>query len=76
MDSPYETDQELRDAAFLALRKALGPADALRFIRLYRPEPGDYTEERVLHIGDPTIEEIMERIRLRREQDPVRDEAA
>jgi hypothetical protein len=62
IDSPYKTDQELHDAAFLALREALGPEDALRFVRLYRSEPGDYTEERLLHTGDRSIDEIMESI--------------
>lgn len=62
MDSPYKTDEELRDAGFLALREVLGPADALRFIRLYRPGAGDYTEERVLYVGDPTFEELMQEL--------------
>ena len=58
MDSPYKTDEELRDAGFLALRAALGPADAVRFVRLLKPGPGDYTEERLLHIGNPTLEDL------------------
>jgi hypothetical protein len=54
----HKSQQELRDAGFLALREALGPDDALRFIRLYRPAPGDFTEERLLPVGTPTIEEL------------------
>jgi hypothetical protein len=67
MNSPYASDQELRDAGFLALRAALGPDDAFRFIRLYRPGPGDYTEERVLHVGNPSLEELKESFKRMRE---------
>jgi hypothetical protein len=67
MASRFETEQDLKDAAFLALREALGPEDALRFMRLYRPEPGDFTEEKYLYLGDPSVEEIMGDLLRRRE---------
>lgn len=60
-----ESEEELRDAGLLALRHALGAERALRFIRLYEPGAGDYTRDRVLYIGDPTLEELLENIRER-----------
>ena len=63
------SDQALLDAGFLALREALGPENAYRFVRLLRPGPGDYTEERVLHQGNPTLEELMASIRARRRRE-------
>lgn len=56
------TEEELRDAAFLALHAALGPADGLRFMRYYRPEPGDFTQEKYLYLGNPSLDELLGRI--------------
>jgi hypothetical protein len=50
-----ESEEELRDAGLLALRQTLGVERAMRFIRLYEPRAGDYTRNRVLYIGDPTL---------------------
>ncbi len=75
MDSPYKTDEELREAGYLALHNALGGADAVRFIRLFRPGPGDFTEERTLYIGNPSLEELVERIE-RNKQKQAQEEAA
>lgn len=58
-----ESEEELRDAGLLALRQTLGVERAMRFIRLYEPGAGDYTRNRVLCIGDPTLEELLEGIR-------------
>jgi hypothetical protein len=73
MASRFKNDQELKDAAFLALREALGPDDALRFMRLYRPEPGDFTEEKLLYLGDPSLDEIMADLRAMREDKRPRE---
>jgi len=58
-----ESDEALRDAGLIAMRHALGVERALRFIRLYEPGAGDYTRDRVLYVGDPTLEELLEDVR-------------
>jgi hypothetical protein len=70
MEALDDAEYELREAGFLALHNALGPVDAVGFIRLYRPGAGDYTGERTLYIGDPTFEEI------RRDNERVRQDEA
>ncbi|MCD8211863.1 MAG: hypothetical protein LUC17_02430 [Oscillospiraceae bacterium] len=37
---------EVQSAGFHALREALGPAGAVRFLQLYTSGRGDYTKER------------------------------
>jgi hypothetical protein len=54
-------DTEVRISGIEALNKALGPADALRFLTLLHREPTDYVEiSRRLYDGQ-TIEEIFDR---------------
>ncbi len=56
-------DTEIRISGIEALNKALGPANALRFLTLLHREPTDYVEiSRRLYDGQ-TIEEIFERAR-------------
>jgi hypothetical protein len=40
------TANEIRDEGMKALRRALGPADMIRFLRMCEPGSGDYTRER------------------------------
>ena len=67
-----KTEEELRDAAFLALHDALGPGDGLRFMRFYRPEPGDFTQEKYLYLGNPSLEEVLASIDRARAGNPGR----
>jgi hypothetical protein len=54
-------DAELRVLGIEALNKALGPAEALRFLALFHHEPTDYVEiSKKLYEGQ-TIEEIIKR---------------
>ena len=46
MEAPIMNQTELRNPGFRALVKALGWANAVRFLRQYDPGSGDYTEER------------------------------
>lgn len=56
-------DAEIRTRGIEALNKALGPANALRFLTLLHREPTDYVEiSRRLYDGQ-TIKEIFERAR-------------
>ncbi len=56
-------EAELRVLGIDALNKALGPAEALRFLALFHREPTDYVEiSRKLYEGQ-TVEEIFKRSR-------------
>ncbi len=54
-------EAELRVLGIEALNKALGPAEALRFLALFHREPTDYVEiSKKLYEGQ-TVEEIFKR---------------
>ena len=54
-------EAELRALGVEALNKALGPAEAMRFLALFHHEPTDYVEiSKKLYEGQ-TVEEIFER---------------
>lgn len=56
-------EAELRVTGIEALNKALGPAEALRFLALFHSEPTDYIEiSKRLYEGQ-SIEEIFKRSR-------------
>jgi hypothetical protein len=52
------TPGELRERGFRALVRALGYADALRFLRQYESGYGDYTEERQTMLPPATAEDL------------------
>ncbi len=54
-------EAELRVLGIEALNKALGPAEAMRFLALFHREPTDYVEiSKKLYEGQ-TVEEIFKR---------------
>jgi len=63
MSTEHRTSEEIRSIGFKALREALGVEDGLRFLRLYTGSTGDYTAERDLILGAPTLEELVEEAR-------------
>ncbi len=63
---------DIRREGLTALRKALGPVDALRFIMECKLGKGDYTAERHVILGDPNLKEIVDSIRTRRVRKAVR----
>ncbi len=56
--SRENTLEEIRAIGMAALREALGPVDAIRFLRLFDLGSGDYTAERAEILGDPTLDEL------------------
>jgi hypothetical protein len=54
-------DAELRIIGIEALNKALGPAEALRFLALFHRQPTDYVEVSKKLFEGQTIEEIFKR---------------
>lgn len=57
------TIPEIKVKGWEALVKELGYAGATKFILLYKPGEGDYTEKRKELLHDLTIDEIIREIR-------------
>jgi hypothetical protein len=66
IDGGKATLAELRRAGIDALAKALGPVGMARFLQQFDPGQGDYTSERGRILGNPSVEEVMDEIELRR----------
>ena len=54
-------ESELRVLGIDALNKALGPAEALRFLALFHREPTDYVEVSKKLYENQSVEEIFKR---------------
>ena len=76
MTTEYRTLEDLREAGMAALVKELGPIDAVRFLRIFRPGKGDYTAERDQILGDPSLEELFAQLDALRADHDKSDEAA
>ncbi|MFA4877012.1 MAG: hypothetical protein WC586_06330 [Methanoregula sp.] len=53
-----KTIARIQSEGFDALVNALGPEDAIRFIRSFDPGSGDYTKERKKYFKDKTVKQI------------------
>ena len=60
--------KELRERGFDALTKELGPSGMAIFVRQFEKGDGDYTEERARLQKDLSIDDIVSRIKKRKEQ--------
>lgn len=59
MDPLIMNQAELRHRGFKALTEALGWVNAVRFLRLYDPGSGNYTEEREALFKDLTLDQVL-----------------
>jgi hypothetical protein len=62
---------EVHRRGLRALAKALGPADYVRFLKLYRSGKGDYTKERAKWLDGDSMDEIAEKIRAKQKKKRV-----
>lgn len=53
-----KTIAQIQNDGYETLAKALGPEDAIRFIRSCDPGSGDYTKERKTYLKDNTVKQI------------------
>ncbi len=70
MTHPVLTDPEVRRVGLQALSERLGPAGLIRFLRMFDPGHGDYTEERHEWLDQLTLDDIQRAIEQRRSRDP------
>ena len=53
-----KTIAQIQNEGYQALVSALGPEDAIRFIRSYDPGCGDYTKDRKKYLKNKTVKQI------------------
>ena len=63
MSQTLKTSNDIREAGIHVLMKALGPANAIRFLQQFDPGHGDYTAERHKIIGNPSIDKLIREIK-------------
>lgn len=68
---PYRTSAEVNAAGLDALIRALGVADAARFLQQYGPGFGDYTAERDALLEGLSMEDVLD---LAKEHERGQDE--
>jgi hypothetical protein len=55
--------RELRQKGYKALFDALGPVDMIRFIQQMSEGQGDYTRDRKKWLGNPSVNEIIQKMK-------------
>ena len=53
-----KTIAQIQSEGYEALINALGPEDAIRFIRCFDPGSGDYTQDRKKYLKNLTVKQI------------------
>lgn len=59
------TGEQIRVRGLAALRRELGRAGLVRFLRHYEPGAGDYTRQREQLLADLTMDELRQRVHRR-----------
>jgi hypothetical protein len=67
MSVEFMTLEQVRTTGYRALLHELGPVNTIRFMQQFEMGYGDYTHERHLWLGDYTLEDIVQEIRVQRE---------
>ena len=57
---------QIRDEGISVLTESLGPVDTIRFLQQFDLGHGDYTAERHRILGNPSVEEVLRKIKARR----------
>ncbi len=67
MTNPNATLSEVTATAIALLCRQIGPANTARFLNQFHGGRGNYTEDRLEILGDPTVEELVAEVKSRRE---------
>lgn len=67
MNPATMTLEQVRLAGLQALSRDLGPVGLVRFLQQFETGYGDYSTERHGWLADPTVQDISEEIKRRRE---------
>ena len=63
------TLNEIQQTGLAALSRELGPVGMIRFLQMFETGYGDYSQERSLWLKEQSVEDIVQRIKQRREQE-------
>ena len=61
-----KTLNQIREEGISVLAESLGPVDAIRFLQQFDLGHGDYTAARKRILGNPTLDQVLGRIKARR----------
>ncbi len=67
MNQVVMTLEQIRMTGLRALSRDLGPVGLVRFLQQFETGYGDYTTERHLWLGEPTVEYLAQEIECQRE---------
>jgi hypothetical protein len=67
MSQVVMTLEQIRLTGLKALARDLGPVGLVRFLQQFETGYGDYTAERHLWLGEPTVQYLAEEIERQRE---------
>ena len=65
------TLEQVRLTGLRALYRDLGPVGLVRFLQQFETGYGDYTAERHLWLGEPTVQELVQEIERERKTAPA-----
>ena len=68
MNPELKTTAEITADAIRLLCRELGPVNTARFIGQFTRGTGDYTRDRYILVGDPTVAEMVAEIKRHRDQ--------
>lgn len=71
IDGGSATLAELRRVGIEALVKALGPVGMARFLQLFETGRDDYTSDREVILGNPSVDELIDEVERRRGSPPT-----
>ena len=66
MEMPVRTMEQIRLSGLRALSRDLGAVGLVRFLQQFETGTGDYTLHRHEWLGEPTLEDVVEKIRRNR----------
>ena len=66
------TLNEIQQTGLAALSRELGPVGMIRFLQMFETGYGDYSQERSLWLKEHSVEDIVQRIKQRREQEALK----
>jgi hypothetical protein len=61
-----KTLNQIREEGLSVLTESLGPVDTIRFLQQFDAGHGDYTAQRHRILGNPTVDQVLKKLRARR----------
>lgn len=65
------TLNEIQQTGLAVLSRELGPVGMIRFLQMFESGYGDYSQERSLWLKEQSVEDIVQRIKQKRQQEEL-----